>query len=96
MGVGDFQNLPNKFMSNPRFLINFLWPNSKMRIFFMTPYNIVCNIHYDNKLLNMRYLGLCKVLCPKEGFYIIKNMYKRITAWLIDYRCGEFKNKVSL
>ena len=46
----------------------------------MTPQNIVYRMHYHHKLLNMRYVRICKVLCPIESFYEIKNRYKKITA----------------
>ena len=39
MGVGDFSKIYQiyTFMAHPRFQFNFLWPNSKLRIFLMTP-----------------------------------------------------------
>ena len=57
----------------------------------------VCRVHYHHKLLNMRYVGLCKVLFPQESFCEIKNRYRKITAQdrsIVDV--GNLKNKVSL
>ena len=52
------------------------WPVLGFYLIFM---------HYHHKLLKITYVGLCKVLCPKEGLYEIEKRYKNITArdWAI-------------